>query len=120
MLASGASFVARVFADVKQIEYVLKQALKHKGFAFIEVLQPCLIFHPDIGYKEKTYFLKEKNHDKTNFEQAWKRAQEFDYNEVKKIPLGIFYQKEQTTFEDNFEQLKALKKKGIGWKDVER
>ncbi|MBU4069588.1 MAG: hypothetical protein KJ646_01250, partial [Nanoarchaeota archaeon] len=49
-----------------------------------------------------------------------KRAQEFDYNEVKKIPLGIFYQKEQTIFEDNFEQLKELKKKGIGWKDVKR
>jgi len=120
MLASGASFVARVFADMKQVEEVLKQALKHKGFAFIEVLQPCLIFHPDIGYKEKTYSLEEKNHDKTSFEQAWKRAQEFDYNEVKKIPLGIFYQKEQTIFEDNFEQLKELKKKGIGWKDVER
>jgi len=55
MLATGASFVARVFAEVKQIEYVLKEAMKHKGFAFIEIIQPCLIFHPDTGYKEKTY-----------------------------------------------------------------
>src|SRR4030043_759812 len=50
MLASGASFVARVFADSKQIKWILKEALKHKGFAFIEILQPCIIFHPDIGY----------------------------------------------------------------------
>ncbi|GAI40162.1 unnamed protein product, partial [marine sediment metagenome] len=69
MLASGASFVARVFADSKQIEYVLKEALKHKGFAFIEVLQPCLIFHPDVSYRNKVYSLDKVNHDRTNFEQ---------------------------------------------------
>ena len=100
MLASGAGFVARVFADSKQVEWVLKEALKQKGFAFIEVLQPCIIFHPDAGYKEKTYFLEKTGHDKTNFSQAWKKAQEFDYNSVKKIPTGIFYQTSRPVFED--------------------
>lgn len=119
MLACGATFVARVFADVKQIEYVLKEALKHKGFAFIEVLQPCLIFHP-INYKEKTYSLEKTKHNKSSFEEAWKKAQEFDYNTANKIPMGIFYQKERGVFEDQFPQLVKLKKKGIGWKDVER
>ena len=100
MLATGCSFVARVFADVKQVEEVLKEAMKHKGFCFIEVLQPCLIFHPDKGYKEKTYNLQETGHDKKSFEQAWKKADEFDYNIVKKIPLGIFYQKEMPVYEE--------------------
>lgn len=109
MLASGASFVARVFADSKQVEHVLKEALKHKGFAFIEILQPCLIFHPDKGYKEKTYFLEEKGHDKTNFDQAWKRAAEFDYNTTEKIPLGIFYQSKKPVFEEQFPQLNIKK-----------
>ncbi len=120
MLASGATFVARVFADVKQIEYILKEALKHKGFAFIEVLQPCIIFHPDTGYKEKTYSLEKTKHDKSNFEQAWKKAQEFDYNTIKKIPLGIFYQVKKPVFEEQFEQLKKLKEKKIGWKNIRR
>ncbi len=120
MLASGASFVARVFADAKQIEYVLKEALKHKGFAFIEVLQPCIIFHPDISYRDKIYSLDKVKHDKSNFEQAWKRAQEFDYNTVKKIPLGIFYQTQKPIFEEQYSQLVDLKKKGIGWKNVRR
>ncbi len=122
MLASGASFVARVFADVKQIENVLKKALKHKGFAFIEVLQPCLIFHPDISYKSKIYSLEKTGHNKTNFEQAWKKAEEFNYclKEKTKIPTGIFYQKERETFEEKFPQLQNLKKKGIGWKDIRR
>lgn len=114
MLASGATFVARVFADVKQVEWILGEAFKHKGFAFIEVIQPCIIFHPDIGYKEKTYMLHEKGHDKTNYFEAMKKADEFDYNGVaplgvpqnteqrgKKIPLGIFYQVKKPIFEDN-------------------
>ncbi|MCK5149299.1 2-oxoacid:ferredoxin oxidoreductase subunit beta [Candidatus Pacearchaeota archaeon] len=133
MLASGASFVARVFADVKQIEYVLNEAFKHKGFAFIEVLQPCLIFHQDASYRKKVYSLDKVNHDKTNFEQAWKRAQEFDYNGIallgvpqntehrgKKIPLGIFYQTQKPVFEEQFEQLENLKNKKKSWKDIRR
>ncbi len=104
MLAAGATFVARVYADFNQIEKILEEAFKHKGFAFIEVIQPCLIFHPDKDYKEHTYFLDEKNHDKRNFESAMKKAQEFDYDEINKntkIPLGIFYQERKNTFEEN-------------------
>ena len=119
MLASGATFVARVGGDIEQISYVLEEALKHKGFAFIEVLIPCLILH-NVDYKNNIYPLEEKNHDKTNFDEAMKKAQEFDYNTVGRIPMGIFYQKEKEVFEDKFEQLKKLKEKGIGWKDIER
>jgi 2-oxoglutarate ferredoxin oxidoreductase subunit beta len=103
MLSAGTTFVARVYADVKQIEWVLNEAFKHKGFAFIEVIQPCIIFHPDKDYKEHTYNLKDKKHDETNFEQAMKRAQEFDYNKITKetkIPLGIFYRESRDVFED--------------------
>jgi 2-oxoglutarate ferredoxin oxidoreductase subunit beta len=118
MLGAGASFVARVFADVNQIEHVFKEALKHKGFCFIEILQPCLIFHPDKDYKNKIYSLEEEGHDKTNFEAAMKKAEEFDYNEVKKIPIGIFYQTKKSVFEEQFESLKKLDKEG--WKGIKR
>ena len=118
MLAAGASFVARVYADVKQVEYILGEALKHRGFSFIEVLQPCLIFHPDANYKDKTYDLQKIGHDKSNYEQAMKKAEEFDYNTAKKIPLGIFYQANKPVFEDQFPQLKKLGKDG--WKGIKR
>jgi 2-oxoglutarate ferredoxin oxidoreductase subunit beta len=103
MLASGASFVARVFADLNQVQQVLEEAQKHKGFCFIEIIQPCVIFHNDAGYKEKVYNLQEKGHDKTKMEDAMKRAEEWDYNGINantKIPVGIFYQKERETFEE--------------------
>ncbi len=120
MLASGASFVARVFADVKQVEAVLEEAFKHKGFAFIEVIQPCLIFHPDTGLKSKVYNLQETGHDKTNLQEAMKKAEEFDYNKAEKIPCGIFYQKEKPTFEEIIPQLASLKKQEKSWKDIRR
>ena len=100
MLASGATFVARVFADAKQIDYVLKEATKHKGFAFIEIIQPCLLFHPDAGFKDKIYSLEEKGHDKTDWNKAMARACEFDYNKAEKIPIGIFYQTKKDVFEE--------------------
>lgn len=120
MLASGAGFVARVLADVKQVEWVLGEALKHKGFAFIEIIQPCLIFHPDTKLKEKTYMLQEKGHEKSNWDEAMKKASEYDYNKIEKIPLGIFYQKQMPVFEDKYPQLVNLKKKKISWKDIRR
>ena len=40
--------------------------------------------------------------DKTNFDKAWEKAGEFDYNTAEKIPVGIFYQKERNiTFIEN-------------------
>jgi 2-oxoglutarate ferredoxin oxidoreductase subunit beta len=103
MLAAGATFVARVFADVNQVSQVLEEAQKHKGFAFIEVIQPCVVFHSDVGYKERTYDLQKSGHNKNNFEEAMKRAEEFDYDGLsgnKKIPTGIFYQTTREIFED--------------------
>lgn len=103
VLSANASFVARVFADVKQVEGILNEAKKHKGFKFIEVIQPCIIFHPDKGYKE---ILKEipKTHDVYNFDKAMKLASEWDYDGIKKgdkIYTGIFYKNKRATLTDN-------------------
>ncbi|MEK6875548.1 MAG: thiamine pyrophosphate-dependent enzyme [Nanoarchaeota archaeon] len=126
MLAAGATFVARVFSDISQLEYVINEAIKHRGFAFIEVIQPCLVFHPDLNFKEHAYSLEKTHHDKNNFQKAWEKSNEFDYNgihEKTKIPLGIFYQdptSKNRVFEDLYPQLQELKKKKISWKDIKR
>ena len=120
MLAAGCGFVARVFAEKEQIEWIFKEALKHKGFTFVEIIQPSVIFHNDEGYKARTYSLEKEGHNKNSFDEAWKKADEFDYNIVNKIPLGIFYQNEKPVFEDLWPQLVDLKKKKIAWKDIKR
>ncbi len=47
-LASGASFVARAFAgDPNGTAEIIAEAIRHPGFAFIEILSPCVTFRPE-------------------------------------------------------------------------
>ncbi|MCS7234330.1 MAG: thiamine pyrophosphate-dependent enzyme [Synergistetes bacterium] len=87
-IALDASFVARTFiGDIEFTKDILKEAIKHKGYALVDILQPCVTFNrvnTYEWYKENTYYLK--NHDPKDRELAFKRA-----IEKEKLPLGIFY-----------------------------
>lgn len=44
-LESGCGFVARCFSgDSKQLVTILKMALRYKGFAFIDIISPCVAY----------------------------------------------------------------------------
>jgi len=97
-IALNASFVARAFiGDEEQTVEILKEAIKHKGFALVDIFQPCVSFNKLNTYpwfKEKTFYLKK--HDPYDrlaaFEQAVK---------TEKLPLGIFYKHPgKKTFEE--------------------
>ncbi|HTW96275.1 MAG TPA: thiamine pyrophosphate-dependent enzyme [Candidatus Methylomirabilis sp.] len=103
MLISGATFVARAFAgDAEFLKRIIKEAINHRGFSFIEVLQPCFTFFNTFEYyRENTYHL-EDGRPLGDKEAALARAREWDYSDQTpaKIPLGIFYQKDEPTFDD--------------------
>lgn len=106
MLSSNASFVARVFADSNQIEKILREAKGHRGFKFIEIIQPCIVFHPDKEYT-KNYHQINKKHKVSDINSAIKLAEEWDYNGIKKgdkIALGIFYKEKRESFPKNIEK----------------
>ena len=94
-----ASFVARTFAgDQEHLKEIMKKAIKHKGYALVDILQPCVSFNKLNTYKwfkDRVYYL-EDTHDPTNQLEALKRASEVD-----KFPLGIFYTKNKPTFLEN-------------------
>ena len=47
-LGAGATFVARsVDSDVKHVASMLERAAAHKGTAFVEILQNCVVFNDD-------------------------------------------------------------------------
>jgi 2-oxoglutarate ferredoxin oxidoreductase subunit beta len=99
-IALDAGFVARAFVgDVEQTKEILKKAITHKGYALIDILQPCVTFNKMNTwqwFKEHTYYL-EDSHDPHDRIAAFKRAVEGD-----KLPLGIFYiNPNKSTFEDN-------------------
>lgn len=49
-LTLGATFVARSFSgDKRQLVPILKAGLKHEGFAFVDVISPCVTFNDHPG-----------------------------------------------------------------------
>ena len=116
-LASGVSFVARAFPkEIEHTSEIMKKAIKHKGFSFIEMIQPCLQFNKEMNEIGKlTYKIKDNQDD---FSRAMLLAEEWDYNTSKgKIPIGVIYQIQKPTLSDKWPQLTEFKKKKISWKD---
>lgn len=99
-VALDASFVARTFSgDAEQTKNILKQAIRHRGFALVDVFQPCVSFNKVntfAWFKEHTSYL-EDSHDPQDRNQAFARA-----TEKESLALGVFYiNSEKPTFEDN-------------------
>ena len=47
-LAAGANFIARGFSgDQNGTAKLLKEAIEHPGFSFVQILSPCVTFRPD-------------------------------------------------------------------------
>lgn len=89
-LACGATFVGRAFAgDVMGAKEVVKAAILHKGYALVDVFQPCVVFNKQNTYqwfKEHTYSL-DPGRDKSDKMEALRIALDQE-----KFALGIIYQ----------------------------
>ena len=117
-IASGFTFVGRAYAyDVRQLKDLIIAAIKHKGLAFLDVLQPCPTYN-DINTRDwfagldnvdeitqkpkpRIYKLEETGYDpmvhygsesevNEKLTQGLIKSNEWDT----KIPTGIFYQNE--------------------------
>jgi 2-oxoglutarate ferredoxin oxidoreductase subunit beta len=61
-LTLGATFVARSFSgDKGQLVPILKAGLAHKGFAFVDVISPCVTFNDHEGSTKSYAYTREKN-----------------------------------------------------------
>ncbi|HIJ59303.1 MAG TPA: 2-oxoacid ferredoxin oxidoreductase, partial [Nitrospirae bacterium] len=60
-IALNCTFVARGFAgDQEQLKYLIKEAMNHKGFALVDILQPCVSFNKINTYdwyRQRVYHL---------------------------------------------------------------
>jgi 2-oxoglutarate ferredoxin oxidoreductase subunit beta len=56
----GASFVAQSFSgDKKQLVPLIKSAMNHHGFAFINVISPCVTFNNNMGSTKSYDYVRE-------------------------------------------------------------
>ena len=104
-IALDAPFVARVFVGFRDhTKEILKKAILYKGYALVDIFQPCVTFNKINTYawfREHTYLL-DASHDPKDRAKAFQKA-----IETEKLPLGIFYLHEgKPVFE---EQLSAYK-----------
>lgn len=125
-LASGATFVARSYSfDIRHLKETLVKGIQHRGYAFIDVLQPCPTYNnlntkdwyggedrldPNGKRMPRVNKLEERGFDPLvrNLEeadekqlQALKAAVEWGDS----IPIGVFYQNPLiATFEDRLQE----------------
>lgn len=102
-LSAGATFVARGFSgDLKHLNWIIKEAIDHRGFAYVDVLSPCITFNKNQTFdyfRQKVYKVEDTGHDTENFSGAQDLGSQIFIKD--KIPTGIFYQIEnKTTYEE--------------------
>jgi 2-oxoglutarate ferredoxin oxidoreductase subunit beta len=104
-IVSGASFVARGFAgDIDYLSHLIKKGITHRGFALVDILQPCVSFnHKNTfqWYRERVYKLEDERYDPSDKKAALEKALIWG----KEIPIGIIYEENLPVYED---QLPAL------------
>jgi 2-oxoglutarate ferredoxin oxidoreductase subunit beta len=106
ILSAGATFVARSYAgDLQQTKRIMQAAMAHKGFAFVDIIQPCLSFFDTRDYYKQRIYWIDESQPRNDRNKAMQLANSDDQE---KTPLGIIYQVERETFE---EQLKGIEAK---------
>jgi len=121
-LAAGGGFVSRGYVGKpQQLKDLIKQAILHKGFSLVDILQPCITFNKQNTYQyynDKVYDLQAENHQTNNFDQAFAKSREWGA----KIPLGLFYQDTREAYEDDLpqEKGKALVNRPVVKRKVDR
>jgi 2-oxoglutarate ferredoxin oxidoreductase subunit beta len=121
-LASDASFVARGYAgDMRHLADLLMEAISFRGFALVDVLQPCVAWNRIQTYEfygERVYKLEETEHDTGDLVMAQEKAREWG----EKIPIGVLYRKERPVYGENFPFLKgaSIARRSLDGIDISR
>jgi 2-oxoglutarate/2-oxoacid ferredoxin oxidoreductase subunit beta len=98
-VALDCSFVARGYAgDAEHLTGLMKAAIIHKGFALVDILQPCVTYNLVNTYgwfKQRIYHLG-PDYNPEDKAEALNKAAEFG----DKIPLGVIYRNDRSSMKD--------------------
>jgi 2-oxoglutarate/2-oxoacid ferredoxin oxidoreductase subunit beta len=108
-VAMDCSFVARAFAgDMPHLKDIMKSAILHKGFALVDIFQPCVTFNKINTYewfKKRVYHI-EPEYNPEDRAAAFSKSLEAE----DRLPLGIIYKNNRSTFED---QIPVIREKPL-------
>ncbi len=98
-VSAGAGFVARAFSgDSEHLVSIMKEAISHKGYAFVDILQPCISFNKVntfAYYKSRVYHIEESYNPADKMEALKKAMEAGD-----KIPIGVIYRETRPDFHE--------------------
>lgn len=98
-ISLGAGFVARSFSgDREHLSEMMEKAVNHRGYALIDVLQPCVSFNKINTfqwYNSRVYKLAE-DYSPEDKRAALEKAMEWG----DRIPLGVIYREDKPSYED--------------------
>ncbi len=113
-LSAHATFAALGYSgNYKQLQQIIQAGISHRGFALIDVVQPCISLNKEQGldwYQEKIKELKD--HDSQDWQAAFEQSGKTD-----EILTGIYYQNQDVPA--YHEQLEQLQEKTLinQWRD---
>jgi 2-oxoglutarate ferredoxin oxidoreductase subunit beta len=100
-IVSNGTFVARGYVgEIEHLTNLMVEAIKHRGFSFIDVFQPCISFNKINTYEwfnQRVYKLEEEEYDYTNRQKALEKSMEWG----DRIPIGIIYKEDRLSYHDN-------------------
>lgn len=94
-LSCGATFVARASAaDVDRTKEIIKEAINHRGYALVDIFQPCVSFNKSHSWQWLQTAAKwlDEPRDESDMAGAMALALESD-----PFPLGVIYKAEPGT-----------------------
>jgi 2-oxoglutarate ferredoxin oxidoreductase subunit beta len=98
-VALDCGFAARGYAaDTAHLKDLMKEAINHKGFALLDILQPCVSFNKVNTYdwyKQRVYHV-EPEYNPEDRKAAFAKALEWG----DRIPIGVIYRNNRLTFEE--------------------
>lgn len=100
-LLAGATFVARVYSsEAATLADMMVKANEHRGFSVIQILQPCVTFNKEYTHEffQKNTYQIPTSHDVNDRQAAFELAMQWG---EKRIPVGIFYENQEFTLEEN-------------------
>jgi 2-oxoglutarate ferredoxin oxidoreductase subunit beta len=93
-LAAGATYVARGFsADQKHLTELIKNAIEHKGFSFIDIFSPCVTYNHDNTVQWFRPRVKRLEDNAAYDASDWNAAMEQSQIWGEEIPIGKFFER---------------------------
>ena len=108
-ISCNCTFVARGFSgEPEHLAALISEGVRQRGFAFIDILQPCVSFNKVNTYrwyKDRIYDIKDDpSYDPRDRTQAFQRAQEWG----ERIPIGVIYRSERPVLNEMEHAIKDM------------